>query len=110
MMNATCPCCGHPVGSDRLLVDLNSNRASRRGSMAQLARQEAEAAFILADRSPRLVPWGDLADGIYGPSHDRDLSTSTFYALISSLRHKLKPLGVSIENTMGQGWRIVLDA
>lgn len=103
-----CPCCGQPVTTPRLLVDLNTNMAVRLGARAQLTRQEAEAAYILASRFPRVVPWGEFGDELYGPSHGRDLRSSTFYALLSYLRRKLAPLGARIENTHGIGWRLVL--
>lgn len=105
----TCPCCGQPVEATRLLVDLNSNTAARRGTTVKLTRQEAEAAYILNRRFPRVVPWDEFGDELYGPSHGRDLRATTFYALLSYLRRKLRPLGVTIANTHGVGWRLTLD-
>lgn len=106
-MNA-CPCCGQPVTTTGLLVDLNSNTAARLGTTVKLTRQEAEAAYILARRFPRVVPWDEFGDELYGPSHDRDLRARCFYPLLSVLRRKLAPLGTNIENTHAIGWRLVL--
>lgn len=103
-----CPCCGNPVSpADTLLVSLVTNRIFFEGGVAQVTGKCAELALVLSDAMPLPVDKDRLVSRLWGI---REPASDPYVALrvyASKLRKQVKPLGLTIENSRREGYRMV---
>jgi DNA-binding response OmpR family regulator len=69
--------------------------------------QEAELAYLLAQASPRLLPAGFLADGLWGSGDPPANVDKHIQVVICRLRRKILPLGLLIEVRTSRGYRMI---
>src|SRR3990172_7881700 len=98
-----CPTCGGPAPDSRLMVCLQTNVATYGERSTKLTRTGAEIAEVLRMAHPASVPLGTLLDRVYGAGNG---NPATMFALISQLKRKLVPIGVSISNIKRTGYRL----
>lgn len=107
-MTAVCPCCGQPVDPSRLIVDLNTNQATRNGVTARLSPRMSEILIVLNATWPGTVRHDRLLQRIYGADCGPE-DTITIRVHMSKIRQLVRPLGVGIEARWGTGYRLVFD-
>lgn len=105
---ARCPCCGAVVDPLEILVDEPSGVVVRNGQATRLRPQELHIFALLLRHHPAAVMRDALFTALYGarpdggPDDDRILAV---YAV--RLRRALAPLGLTVENVYGRGYRLV---
>jgi DNA-binding response OmpR family regulator len=106
-MTTCCPTCGQVMPQrPELVVDLDTNTASRDGMVVRLSRTEAELARCLVDAKRRTLSREQLLSKLYGYSEEPTYPTIDQFIL--KIRRKLKPLGVAIVNHWGRGWSLTV--
>lgn len=104
-MTGTCPCCGKPLTSDEIKVDLNSNTLAV-GWVAEqvsLSPQTAEVAFALAQVSPKFIPMAALTAAVWGKA---TVAGTALRNHIGRLREQIAPLGLQVVAQYGAGYAI----
>lgn len=104
-----CPCCGHEIDANRLLVDLHTNTATRNGITVHLSPRLSEILVILHSAWPGTVEHGTLLNRLYGADGGPE-ETATIKVHISQLRKAVHSLGVAIVPVWRVGYRLEVDA
>jgi len=105
---AYCPCCGQSVDRDRLLVDLNTNRAIYLGREVRIRPpQVAELVHTLATQWPKTVSHFDISYAVWGLNEPEGMRGS-IAVHVSLARKSLSRLGFTIEAVEGRGYRLVM--
>lgn len=105
----TCPLCGAPLHSERLLVDLNTNVIHYNGRCFEVREpRAAELLYVLAQCWPRVATYDHIEDGVWGNSVELVKPHATISLYVHRARPLLARLGIQIQNIFGQGYRLVL--
>lgn len=100
-----CPCCHQEVATQRdVLVSLDDNTLTFRGTIVRLTGRLADVAYALAERMPMAVSRDMLIQRAWGSeaSEAVDINLSV---TVSQLRRRL-PDGLTISCVYGRGYRL----
>lgn len=99
-----CPCCGQPVDTSRLYVDLNTNLAAIDRRLIRLAGQEAIVLRKLVDAWPSSVPYSQIVAEVWTrPDQQPEAPKSALSNVIWRLRRRVRRYGVEII-AVNSGW------
>jgi DNA-binding response OmpR family regulator len=101
-MPLTCPCCRRPVEA-AAIVDLDRNVIATEAGAVALMPREAEVAYVLANRTRRILPEAMLGE-IWGATEPSPAAVNGVQVQISHLRKKLAPLGLTISCVRHRGY------
>ena len=101
-----CPCCGHRVASDRILVDLNTNTVTARRRRATLRPSEAEMLSVIAAGHPGTAPIHRIRTALWGGYDQPAYADRIIHIHATRIRSALKQMGLTLESIPGRGYRI----
>ncbi len=100
-----CPCCGHAAALSGIRLVRGRNLVVSGDVVVHLAPQEADILAALIAVYPRVASVEALLEWHY--LHIADAPTSNIIqCTVSKLRKVLAPLGVTISNQRGRGYRL----
>jgi DNA-binding response OmpR family regulator len=99
-----CPTCDSEI-EDTVTVDLDLNTIASRGGSIILSPLQAEVAYILVKKMPRVVDMDSLIIQVWGQKEPEDPKNS-FNVTLHDLRKKIETIGLSIKNLRGRGYLI----
>ncbi|MBI4396765.1 MAG: response regulator transcription factor [Elusimicrobia bacterium] len=85
-------------------IDLDRQEVTAKKKKIALTRTEYSLLELFMRRKGYVVSYKNLID--YLSENERDASSETLYAHVKNLRRKLGPLGDSIENVHGVGYKL----
>ena len=88
---------------DPIIVNLDSNTATRRGVCRQLTPNEAVLLYALIEAWPGCASLIDMARALWGANR---FDLNTVRVMISGMRRKLAILDITIRNVHGVGYRL----
>ncbi len=101
-----CPCCGHRVAPDRILVNLDTNTITFGRRRAALRPAEAEMLSVIVGGYPGTVPLAHIYTALWG-GYDQPLyAEKAVHVHVTRIRHALKTVGLALHNVRGRGYRI----
>lgn len=102
-----CPCCSATLSScDKPTVDLDTNTLFFHGQALLLTPSQAEIALLLVERSPGVVSYEALANGVYGFAGNSANEIGTIHVMIARMRQMFKTVGLAIKNHRARGFSV----
>jgi DNA-binding winged helix-turn-helix (wHTH) protein len=110
---STCPCCRQPLPpGPRVLVHAEQRLIIRAGRLRRLSPRPFDLFGALYRAHPNLIGaerlwsalWGDLLECDWPENPDQAVRTLMF-----RLRPQLAPLGMSVANEPGLGYRLLIE-
>jgi DNA-binding response OmpR family regulator len=106
-MTTCCPTCGQAIEAGETL-DIHGRFVLRNGKAVRLSKREFEVVRCLIDAKGRVVSNGHILDYVYGLEGDGP-DPKNIDIFIVRARRKLKPLGVFIANSWGEGYALGVE-
>lgn len=100
-----CPCCGQGVAAAGVLVSLERNSLSYRGQTIHMPPNEAEIAFILAERAPLPVSRAIIVERVWGMA-EREPTAKNIDVHIHHLRDRLRGIGLGVVTYRERGYAL----
>lgn len=100
-----CPCCGQPLPPREIAVDLNSNTLMVGEQHLKIKTRIAEVLSVIIDAWPEIVTRERLSTKVWGLYEIP--SEKAVEVHISNARKLLRPLGWTVKNQYGVGYRLV---
>lgn len=115
-----CPCCGAPLPSGKILVDLQRNTIVGPLGAIKVEPRTAElaAALVKATQTGRVLTVSNLVSAVWGAGDGPDDAVGAISAHIYRLRRGYSPrnsypvrgirsIGLDVERIRGRGYRLV---
>jgi DNA-binding response OmpR family regulator len=100
-----CPCCGQPIASNDILVDLGSGRVTFNGKVGYLTLKESMLVNCMVEAFPTTVSKDRLIMETYGQDEPESVE-NCIRVLVIKARKVLEPLGLRIESDYMRGYRL----
>lgn len=99
-----CPTCGQDYASDKLIVDLQTNKAAMGDRIVKLAPRDAEILFLLWEMMPRVASKDLIQARVEGLTED--YCGKWIDVRICMLRKRLIGFPLEIVNHHSRGWQL----
>lgn len=108
-MPMICPICNCEYEPVAMHVELGEqDKAWRGGRAVNLPPQQAEAAYVVSAKSGEFASIEEIMCGLYGRRLWEDHDPEILPTMFARVRHKLRPLGVTLLSAKGQGYALRL--